>query len=319
MATFTVEQIDLDDDRIAFVEAKAAGWAGTIKCTDLHNALEDAGVPSEVWPSEPSPNKCLERAVKELASDRRTLVRPLKGSKGWTVVIEDAEALDLEVSNLPYTPTAHTLDLTARVKKVYGQHIVEVTPWDHPLVPRIKRHYADWLGRFKAPHDLSQWFTQTVIPWCSGVATRSRGGSYYVLRGEPLERLEKCVRALHKVSNTSSTTRTVGGIAVPMTSVMEGGRIVIKPELASTVAVEVLLENFLNECDLVSDNVEKSLSNTNLGHRALKTQAGVAKAQAEKIALVERMLDTQLDDVRNTMLRLESEAGVAALAAMDDD
>lgn len=318
MSNIKVETISLDDPRIAFVEAKPVGWAGTVSVDSFHTALKNAGVPEDLWPNEPTPNKCLERAVKDLAENRRTLVRPLPKSKGWSLVIEDAEELDLEKA--PASGTyAHTVTLTARVKKVNDTPYVDCTPWDHPLASKLKQTFASWQGVFKCSQDLSMWFSQTVVPWCQGVATRARGGSYYVIKGEPLDNMLKVQKALDEVSYTYENVKYVGGVSLSLTTVETGGRVLLKPEVASTVAVEILLENFISECDRVCDDVGGKLENNSLGHRALNTQAKIAGDQASKVKLVEQLLDTKLDELRDRLDELESDAGVAALAALNDD
>lgn len=323
MSNITVENISLDDERIAWVEAKPVGWAGTVSVDRFHDALRNAGVPEDLWPSEPTPNKCLERAVKDLAEDRRTLVRPLPKSKGWSLVYEDASELDLGDNNNFISSTdghkAHTVSLTARVKKVNDTPYVECTPWDHPLATKLSQTFASWQGVFKCSQDLSMWFSQTIVPWCQGVATRARGGSYYIVKGEPLTNMRKIEAALQEVSSSFESVRYVGNTPIALTTIESGGRILLKPEVASTVAVEILLENFISECDRVCDDVGAKLEDSSLGHRALNTQAKVANAQAEKVKLVERLLDVKLDELRDRLGELESDAGVAALAALDED
>lgn len=325
MSNITVENISLDDERIAWVEAKPVGWAGTVSVDRFHDALRNAGVPEDLWPSEPTPNKCLERAVKDLAEDRRTLVRPLHKSKGWSLVYEDAEELDLENAVLGLNSVgttskhAHIVSLTARVKKVNDTPYVECTPWNHPLATKLSQSFSAWRGVFKCSQDLSMWFSQTIVPWCQGVATRARGGSYYIVKGEPLTNMRKIQAALEEVSSSFESVRYVGNTPIALTTIESGGRVLLKPEVASTVAVEILLENFISECDRVCDDVGAKLEDSTLGHRALNTQAKVANAQADKVKLVERLLDVKLDELRDRLGELESDAGVAALAALDED
>jgi hypothetical protein len=315
-----IEDFDLNDERVAFVEAKPGGWAGTITVAAFTKALDDAGVPEELWPSAPSANKCLQRAMDAMKHNRRTLVRPLPKSKGWSLVYEDAEELELKDSydNARIKQSAHSVDLTCRVKKVNDTDYVECTPWDHPLAPAVKQAFEQWQDNFKCSQDLSIWFSQTVVPWCNGVATRARGGSYYILKGESLERMVKVSKALDSVSHCYTVPKTVGGTEISITHVEQGGRVILKPEVASTAAVEILLENFLNECDNVCDTVGAKIEHGNLGHRALNTQQKVATEQAEKLKLFESVLDTRLDDIRERLEEAESNAGLAALQALED-
>jgi hypothetical protein len=61
-----IEDFDLNDERVAFIEAKPGGWAGTVSVAAFTKALDDAGVPEEKQPSAPSANKCLQRAMDAL-------------------------------------------------------------------------------------------------------------------------------------------------------------------------------------------------------------------------------------------------------------
>lgn len=312
-----IEDFDLTDERVAFIEAKPGGWAGTITVEAFHKALDDAGVPEDLWPSSPSANKCLQRAMDAMKHNRRTLVRPLPKGKGWSLVYEDGEELELKQDGA-MRQTAHTVDLTCRVKKVNDMEYVETTPWDHPLAPAVKREFEQWQDNFKCSQDLSIWFSQTVIPWCQGVATRARGGSYYILKGESLNRMVKVAKALDTVSHIYTVPKSVGGTEINITHVEQGGRVILKPEVASTAAVEILLENFLAECDTLCDAVGSKIESRKLGHRALNTQQSIATEQVAKLKLFENVLDTRLDEIRERLEETESNAGLAALQALED-
>ena len=315
-----IDDIDLSDERVAFVEAKPSGWAGTVNVEDFHKALDHAGVPKDKWPSEPTANKCLERAVNAQKHNRRTLIRPLPKGKGWSLVYENAEELNLEDSGNPQNGNrfAHIVNMTCRVKKVNDVEYVEVTPWDHPFASGVKHEFAQWQDTFKCSQDLSIWFSQTVVPWCNGVATRARGGSYYILKGDALNRMRKVNTALESVSHCYSTPLEVGGTTINLTRVEQGGRIILKPEVASAAAVEILIDNFVAECDKVCDTVGERIEKGSLGHRALSTQQETATAQVTKLKLFETVLDTKLDELRDRLEETESAAGLAALQALED-
>ena len=320
----TIEDFDLTDERVAFVEAKPVGWASTVQVEDFHKALKDAGVPEEKWPKEPTANKCLERAMQAIKDNSRTLVRPLPKGKGWSLVFEDKNELELEDNQLAqHTKRAHSIELTCRVKKVNDIPYVDVTPWDHPRAKDVKASFAEWQGVFKCSQDLSIWFSQTVVPWCNGVATRARGGSYYILKGEALNRMVKVSKALDDVSHAYTSKLAVGESTVTRTRVEQGGRVILKPEVASQAAVEILIDNFVAECDRVCDAVGKVIAPKGkdakpLGHKALDTQTDIATAQVAKLELFEAALDTRLDDLRDRLAETQSTAGLAALNALED-
>lgn len=318
----TIEDIDLTDERVAFVEAKPVGWASTVSVESFHAALKAADVPEEKWPSAPTANKCLERAMQSLKDNRRTLIRPLPKSKGWSLVFENGNELELQDHDLGFggvarKKQAHSVELTCRVKKVNDTSYVECTPWDHPQGSLVKEKFAEWQDTFKCSQDLSIWFSQTVVPWCNGVATRARGGSYYILKGESLTRMRKVVTALEDVSHSYTSPLSVGDSTINITRVEQGGRVILKPEVASQAAVEILIDNFIGECDRVCDTVGDKLTDTNLGHRALSTQTDIATAQVDKLKLFEQALDTRLDDIRDRLEETQSTAGLAALNALE--
>jgi hypothetical protein len=100
--------------------------------------------------------------------------------------------------------------------------------------------------------------------------------------------------------------------------VEQGGRVILKPEVASQAAVEILIDNFVAECDKLCDTVGEKLTDSKLGHRALNTQQTLASSQVEKLKLYETVLDTRLDDIRDRLEETESSAGLAALKALED-
>jgi hypothetical protein len=244
----------------------------------------------------------------------------LPKGKGWSLVYENGEELNLEDSGNPSNGNrfAHIVDMTCRVKKVNDVEYVEVTPWDHPFASNVKHEFAQWQDTFKCSQDLSIWFSQTVVPWCSGVATRARGGSYYILKGDGLNRMRQVAAALEDVSQYYCTPLAVGESTVNITRVEQGGRVILKPEVASQAAVEILIDNFVAECDKLCDTVGEKLTDSKLGHRALNTQQTLASSQVEKLKLYETVLDTRLDDIRDRLEETESSAGLAALKALED-
>ena len=88
------------------------------------------------------------------------------------------------------------------------------------------------------------------------------------------------------------------------------------PEVASETAVEILLDNFISECEQVAGGVSSKASDTNLGHRALSTQKETAGQQIDKLEALEDVLGTKLDTLKGKLDEAKDEAGMAALAAL---
>lgn len=321
-----ITNIPLDDDRVLFVEAKPSGWAGDLPIKTLLDALEAHDVPPEVWPSTPSDNKCLERALHSMRS-RRSLVRPLPKNKGWSLILENAEDLDLERPEDSDGRHSHKVELTCKIEQSEFEHggtTVRVTPAEHPAVPLIKQEYVRYRGEgdreglFKCSQDLSYWFSQTIIPWCHGVATRSRGGSYYIMKGQYLDRLLRVVGALEDASEFTTETITVSGEPVALTKVALGGRIILKPEVATTTTIEILIDNIINECDKACDQLSEKLEKGNLGVRALKTQKTEANKTLEKLKEYESLLDMNLSDVKDRIQEVSTGIGMAELKLLGE-
>lgn len=295
--------IDINHPDVLCVEARPAGWAGEISVRKLFDALKNNDIPPQVWPSRPTDNKCLERALASLR-DRRSLVRPLPKGRGFSLVLESPDNLDLEDNH----GSAHTVEITAKVQRGEFDHSVatiKVTPEDHPAVPLIKAQYeyyrgagGDDEGLFKCAQDLSHWFSQVIVSWCHGVATRSRGGSYYIMKGVYLDRMIRVQKALEEASVFEDRQIPLNGQTVTVPRVVQGGRIILKPEVGSAAAVEILVDQLIEECDKTCDDLAAKLSDRKLTVRGLETQKSMADDVREKLSQFEQLLGTQLEDVR---------------------
>lgn len=325
MHDLNLTDLDLQDERVAFVEAKPAGWAGDLPIPVLREALRNNDIPEAVWPSPPSDNRCLERALHSLRS-QRSLVRPLAKGRGWSLVIENPDDLDREkMGNDGHQ--AHSVELTCKVER--GEFdtalsAVRVTPEDHPAVPLIKQEFARYRGDteedglFKCSQDLSVWFSQTIVPWCRGVSTRSRGGSYYIIKGQYLDRMIRVARALAEASQVTYSTVNVAGKPVRLHKVALGGRIILKPEIATTAAVEIMIDNIISECDKVCDSLDQDLRDEKLGVRGLQSRKGQAEDSLTKLKEYETLLGTNLEDVRTRLEEVQAGIGMAELRILGE-
>lgn len=299
-----IDDISLDDPRVLFVEAKIAGWAGNVPVEELRRALEANSIPEKLWPSPPSENTCLGRAMESVVRGRHNLIRALPKSAGFSLTVETAENLDLETAT---TDQAYQVSLTAKVERREGQSsVLRFTPEDHPAVPLIRSEYEYFQNVFHAPSDLSQWFSRTVIPWCGGVATRSRGGSYYILKGKYLDRLRSVVAVLSSVSKYEVKSILVGSSTVNITSVSYGGYVVMKPEIPSTAAVEILLDNLIAECDKTCDGIALDLAEKDLSQRGLNSKRRQATDLTSRLKEYEQFLGTNLKDVHTRLAEIEA-------------
>lgn len=331
--------IDIHDKRVQFVEAKPAGWAGYVPVAKFYEALEEQGVPPQMFPNIPTDNKCLERAMQDLRENRSYLVRSLTKGRGWSLVVENPEALDLEareeLERLGVGDDAeedYTVELTAKVERAEDDaHVstLRIIPEDHPGAPLVREAFRyhrgtddEHRGMFKCSQDLSVWFSQNVIPWVRGVATRSRGGSYYVMKGDTLTRLESVAKALEQVStfvkepvkNADGTFfRTSDGKVLNRTKTVTGGRIIMEPKLATPATIEVLIDSLVNEMDKELDVLDEKIRSESLGVRALDTQSRKVEEHSKKLRQFEELLGIGLEDIRSRLQESESGIGMAKL------
>lgn len=327
-----VEDLSIDDPRVSFVEVKPAGWAQYIKVNDLYKALNEANVPPAVWPGLPSDNKCCGRGLKDIRPEgRRHLVRPLPKSRGWALVIENGEALDLEAAEElrrlgadEDVEDSHKVEITVKVQRAEDDEHVSsllITPDDHPAAPMIREAFRfhrgtddENMGMFMCSEDLSVWFSQIIMPWCRAVSTRSRGGSYYVLR-EHFSKLKAVSDAISAVSEYKSEVikQLPNGKNLCRTKVLTGGRIIVKPEVPTSAAVEILIDSVVNEMDREIDKLDERLRAGSLGTRALDTQASRVGTLGDKLKEFEDLLGVGLTDVRDRLAESEAGVGLAKL------
>lgn len=292
--------ISIDSPFVTFVQTFFR-WAGGVPKDAMFKALEDAGVPKEMWPNEPSDNTCLKRAFDEVATGRRSLIRPLKKGLGWSLVIEDEEQLDLENA---VHGSAHNVELTGKVYMENHVMSLVLTPETHPMVPLVRAEFEKQRELFQCSADLSVWMTQHVIPWCHGVAARDRGGFYYVPKPEGVERLRSVAAAVHGVS-------TRGGSRNRLES---GGKIYLIPSVQQDDLMEAILDAIIEEADKVCIDMQEKLVTGDLGRRALATQNDRAKQLENKLKKYENFLGQSLEDVTNRVGEVQAGIGMAELA-----
>lgn len=310
MYDLKLENISLSDERVAFVEAKPVGWSDYLPVSRLFGALQHCNVPESVWPPIPSPHRCLERAVHSLKGPR-SLIRPLAKIKGWSLVLEDTAHLDKDTEEDGVS--SHTVDLTCKLDKEGDSITLKITPSNHPAADHIRKEFERHQeGLFKCSQDLSQWFSRVIIPWCAGVPTRARGGSYYIMKGEPLDKVRKVAKALDLASRISNSPLKVGDFMINRQTVMQGGKIILKPEIASVQAIEIVIDNLVAECDRVCDQIEEDI-HTDLGKRALASRRQQTRETLNKLSTYEKLLDTNLVDVRERLNELQNGIGVMEL------
>lgn len=249
----------------------------------LRKAWDEAGLPEELVPELPSAEKALRRAVME-QRERRRLVRPLEGTKGWAIVDESATGEDLDYS----------IAIRVTVNKI-GH--ADVEPAGATGADEIKVAYNRHLEQL-AQTDISTWLVGLAAR-VRAVALRDTGGVYFI----PREQL--------------ALWRLMAGAL----SAASDHRVFEVPALKSDEAVEAVLDAVAREAEAAAQVMEEELEKESLGERALRTRTERCGAIEEKLQTYEKLLGTSLDALHDRLESLRANLAVAALAVMagDDD
>ncbi|KKN38749.1 hypothetical protein LCGC14_0750120, partial [marine sediment metagenome] len=249
----------------------------------LRQAWEDAGLPEDLVPELPSAEKALRRAVIE-QRERRRLVRPLEGTKGWAVVDEAASGDDLDYS----------VRLKVTLNKI-GH--VSIEPEGAVGSDEIKAAYQRHLAQL-AQTDISTWLVRLAAR-VRAVALRDTGGVYFIPREQ-----------------VAQWRRMAGALGAASAS-----RVFEVPALKSDEAIEAVLDAVAREAETAAEVMEEELAKENLGERALRTRTERCGAIEEKLSTYEKLLGTSLDALHDRLEVLQAGLATAALAAMagDDD
>jgi hypothetical protein len=310
-----INSTDLNHPSVLCAEVKFQ-HAGYINQDRLLLALIDAEVPEEKFPIPPTEHVMLGRAMNEIAG-RKDKVDTI--GDGWVLTLVDQEKLDLEkVGNTG--ADAHQVSLTAKVLRVGTGSVLKMTPDNHHLGPALEQEWQNQQNLFKASEDLSKWLSQVIIPWVGGVASKARGGAYYVRKGEPLVNITKIQQVLDKVSEKHYRQFKVFGLTdvIDLPVVTQGTLVTLKPEFAELEAIRIMLNGIIEKTDRVCDELHDKLT-SNIGERALKTQIGKAAEMEAEIQQYQEALGTDLSDLTVRLTELKNGLGIALLNSLKND
>lgn len=313
--TINIRNTSLDHEDVLCAETKFQ-HRGSLGQKELLDALKLEGIPEQCLPNSPTDHVCLGRAVKGYAR-RNDRVESIPG--GWVLTLVDKGKLDLEDEDNDGTD-AHVVDVTAKILKVEDTTTVKIIPEDHPAAPAIRAEFEAQRGLFRCCEDVSRWLSQTIIPWVGGVASKARGGSYYVMRGTGLDRMKKVKKALDSVSSSTNTVfkpLKEEDSAIVMPVVTQGTHITLKPEFAELDAVRIMLDSVIRETDTMCDDLHTKLTSNKLGARALKTQIDRAIDHETKVEGYFKALGIDMGDIGDRLKELKGGLGVA-LAATEE-
>lgn len=310
---------DLSDTRIAAIECTPM-WAGALLIKDVDQALKDAGLPDDLFPTAPSRGVCMRRAFEHCAP-RGARVDALAKSAGVAMSLKDIDKLDLEAQG-QRTAASYNATLSVKIFVVNANgsetETLSFSPADHPAVPLVIATYQAMREQYKTSEDLSYWFSQVIVPSVGGVGKRSRGGVYYI----PASRRETIIQvatALEKLSSTEEVARTVAGVSCPVHTLKLGGKLCLEPRYADDqAAMEILIDGVIRDTDSsineLSDALTPEEGKRQLGKRAIATKRNEALRLEAEIKAWENVAIVSLDLLRDRLISVQNALGQAEMA-----
>jgi len=264
----------------------------------LDEALHNVGIDQEhrMLPAEPSPEKCLRRACKQLREYRR-LIRPLKGKKGWALVSEKATEDNLSHETdviVRYVPMGSEAGDISWEPTYEGKQRIGWTTLDE-MEGKVREAFNEEFHVLNHG-DMSAWLLRHVH-CMNAVALRDGGGVYYIPGGY-IAHWEKL----------SETLKLLGS-----------SRAYSIESVKAENAVEAVFDALVDEAASMAGKVRGQMESEALGIRAMHTRIGTCESFLEKIKRYESFLDTNMDRIHEQVNDLKVELSAAILAADDDE
>jgi hypothetical protein len=250
---------------------------GSLDAERLSVAWAAQNLDPELLPSAPTSATALHRALRGLGEKRR-LVRPLEGHKGWALVDERANGDEL----------AYFVELRAYVNG--GDQIV-VTPQEHPEASELRAAYARHL-REVSQADVGGWLCR-MIAKVEAVALRDTGGVYFVPR-HGLDTWNKMTAAINAAS-----AHVVFGI----------------PAMKADETVAAVVDAVTNEAEKECLLLEAEVMREQVGERALLTRMERVNQAEAKLARYEVILGKRLENVAERLNQARAAVSAAILTA----
>lgn len=253
--------------------------SGTTNGDKLAAVWSAAGLEPDLLPDMPSVELSLRRAMSD-QRQKRMLVRPLDGAKGWMLVRETAVGESL----------THKPELCVRMQS----GVLTFEPADHELRAKIVASYDRHLTTLSA-EDISKWLC-SLIRTLHAVTLRESGGIYFILHDQ-VTRWHTMVRAIRTAAN-----HTLFEI----------------PAMRSEDAVEAVIAAVQAEAEQVASTLETELDIAELSPGALRTRQSKVQATAAKVSKYERFLGVSLAELQLRLRGLNANLAEAALLAAKD-
>lgn len=265
--------------------------SGTMDLDKLKAAFERLGLDVKELPKYPSPEIALRRAVMD-RQEKHLLARSLPERGSYAMVREIVEKDDDE------RPLRFDTELTVHLVK--GETLPDGAALEmsaeSKLAEDIKATFRSGLKTLEAV-DTGSWLCK-MIYGVHAVPLRDTGGAYFVPRST-LPTWKKVMEACRGASATFFAEI---------------------PALSGKEAMEAILDAVTREAQANLEDIEKVMQEAAskneagvIGKRAAKTQLEVVAAQENKLATYEKLLDVNLDAIRERLTGLRANLAAAAL------
>lgn len=284
-----------DSGVVAVLDSNTAGavvfWrlSGAVRVEALKAAWLAAGLDEKLLPSPPTPVASMRRAT-GILEEKRILVRPLTGTKGWAVVREEGVQGSTQLAYQQLLTV--TLDKDTKALLVQRDTVDNTTS---DMEARLRAEFAHQLSVYSI-EDFSAFMTG-LVKGLDATSLRDTGGFYFTPR-EHLATFRTMVGAIRQASEH---------------------RIYEIPAMRSAEAVQAIMDAILAEAAQEATTIETEIDTGSLGERALQTRAARCADMAKKLEVYEALLGRSLEGIKERITGLHAQVTLAALAASADE
>jgi hypothetical protein len=262
---------------------------GTVMRADLVAAWQSSGFDPDDVCEAPSPKQAAARAVREQRRDRadskvRRLHRPLDKRRGYAVVDEHAEGMDLDHSTLAKV----TVD-------DIGQ--VQVETDDDELRVRIESAYRRIVLKELSSEDLRKWVINDLLREKFDAVGLRRDGGFYFIGNQHVETWTRMADAIE----------STGCMLFFGVDAMHTDRV-----------LKSVLAGLIDEADKKATKGWNQIAKGEAGEGALTTTAAECDAMKARVSRVCDFLGVALPELLDKLDRLKANFSAAALRASND-
>lgn len=248
----------------------------------LGSCLAQEGIKVQL-PDLPSAEVALRRAVTEQRT-KRTLVRPLKGKKGWAIVDETEHDDDLH-----YNVDLHvSLDRVGRLK---FEPAGEFEAFELPIREAFNRYFDQLTA-----DDVSAWLVQTAEHF-GAIRLKPNGGLYFIPRGQV-----PAWRAITIALETAS-----------------GHKCYSVPAMRTSDVIDAVHDAISSDVDAYVADLESSIADADLGKIALENRARVCTDMLKRVHMYEESLQVKLSSLTDKVQEMQLSISAAILSATAEE